>query len=41
MRMTLDSDMHYSGIERGAEPLMFSPQVDWNAFTGPTIIDAF
>jgi len=39
--MVLDSDMHYSGIERGAEPLMFSPQVDWDTFADPTIIDAY
>jgi hypothetical protein len=39
--MVLDNDMHYSGIDQGAEPLMFTPQVDWETFAYPTIIDAF
>ncbi len=41
MHMTLDSDMQISGLDSGADPLVFAPDVDWSRFTGRTIIDSY
>jgi len=37
----LDSDMNFRIGPQGAEPLIFSPQVDWQSFTDPNILQAF
>ena len=39
--ITIDSDMSFSVREDGAEPLVFMPQVDWETFAEPNIIDAY
>jgi hypothetical protein len=41
MRISLDSDMQDPVYDEGAEPLVFSPQVDWQSFAEPNIIDAY
>jgi hypothetical protein len=41
MHMTIDSDLRFSVSEAGAAPLMFSPDVDWDNFKEPTIIDSY
>jgi hypothetical protein len=41
MRIILDSEMHFSGLDQDAEPLVFMPQVDWDTFADPNIIDAY
>ena len=41
MTIIIDSEMKFSVCEDGAEPLVFMPQVDWETFAGPNIIDAY
>ena len=41
MTITIDSDMKFSVCEDEAEPLVFMPQVDWETFAEPNIIDAY
>jgi len=41
MTITIDSDMKFSVLDKGAEPLVFMPQVDWETFAEPNIIDAY
>ena len=41
MSIILDSEMKFSVLDKGAEPLVFMPQVDWKTFTEPNIIDAY
>jgi len=41
IHIELDSELQYRVIEEGAEPLVFSPQVDFDKLTDPSIIDAF
>jgi hypothetical protein len=41
LQFTLDSAMRFSVGESGAVPLMFSPEVDWENFTGRSIIDSY
>lgn len=41
MRMTLDSELVHQVHEGGDEPLVFEPQVDWETFAEPNIIDAY
>jgi len=41
LRFTIDSDMRVNGRESEAKPLVFMPDVDWNTFAEPTIIDAY
>ena len=41
MTITIDSDMKFSVCEDGAEPLVFMPQVAWETFGEPNIIDAY
>lgn len=36
-----DSDMNLSVREDKVAPLLFMPDVDWNAFTETTIIDSY
>jgi hypothetical protein len=37
----LDSNMNFRISPEDAEPLIFSPQVDWASFSDPNIIQAF
>jgi hypothetical protein len=41
IHIELDSELKYRVVEAGAEPLVFSPQVDFDKLTDPSIIDAF
>jgi hypothetical protein len=41
MRITVGSDMEVSVHDEGAEPLVFMPQIDWETFAEPNIIDAY
>jgi hypothetical protein len=41
MHINLDSEMKVSVREPGATPLVFMPDIDWEHFTEPTIIDAY
>jgi hypothetical protein len=41
LHLTIDSNMQVSVHEKEAHPLVFVPDVDWNNFTGQTIIDAY
>jgi hypothetical protein len=41
LHITVDSKMNVSVRDPGASPLMFMPDVDWDHFTQPTIIDAY
>jgi hypothetical protein len=44
IRLTVDSEMHWSiqksGIS-GAQPLLFTPEVDWQHFEEPNITRAY
>ena len=41
LHITVDSDLGWSVAEPGARVLVFSPDVDWQGFTDPTIIHAY
>jgi hypothetical protein len=41
MHITVDSDMEVSVHDEGADPLVFMPQIDWDTFAEPNIIDAY
>ena len=41
MTISIDSDTKFSVCEDEAEPLVFMPQVDWETFAEPNIIDAY
>ena len=41
MRLTLDRDLAVLDQDQGSAPLVFMPQVDWETFTEPNIIDAY
>lgn len=41
MTIAVDSDMKYSVSEDEAEPLVFMPQVDWETFAEPNIIEVY
>ena len=41
LHLTLDSLMQVSVREQAARPLVFMPEVDWEHFTGRTIIDSY
>jgi hypothetical protein len=41
IHIELDSELRYRVAEEDAEPLVFSPQVDFDKLTDPSIIDAF
>ena len=40
MQLTIDSDMRVIQAE-SPDPLVFIPDIDWQAFTAPNIIDAY
>jgi len=37
----MDSAMQFSVREQAAVPLLFMPEIDWEHFTGRTIIDSY
>jgi len=41
MHMTIDSTMRVSVREGMAAPLVFMPDIDWNSFAEPSIIDSY
>jgi hypothetical protein len=41
MRINVDSDMQISIHDDRTMPWVFMPDVEWNSFTGRTIIDAY
>jgi hypothetical protein len=44
IRLTMDSEMHWSMQESGvsdAQPLLFTPEVDWQHFREPDITRAY
>jgi len=41
MRITVDSNMRVSVNEKGAQPLVFMPDVDWTNFTEKNILQAY
>jgi len=41
MRIELDSELKYRVVDDGADPLVFSPHINWATFTEPNIIDAY
>ncbi|HYK86705.1 MAG TPA: hypothetical protein VEV19_15150 [Ktedonobacteraceae bacterium] len=41
LHITLDSELRWSIQEQDATPYVFMPDIDWNHFTEPTIIDAY
>lgn len=41
LHIVMDSELGYRVEEAGAEPMVFSPQVDWQEFDEPNIIHAY
>jgi hypothetical protein len=41
LHITVTSDMTYQVKEKGARPLLFEPNVNWDNFTEPNIIHAY
>ena len=41
LRLTVDSELRFRVRDETAEPLVFSPQVDWTTFQEPNITHAF
>jgi hypothetical protein len=41
IHIEIDSNLHITAIEGGAEPLVFVPMVDFDRLEDPSIIDAF
>ena len=41
LHLEIDSELNYRVKEDGAEPLVFSPMVDFGKLEDPSIIDAF
>ena len=41
LHLEMDSELNYSVVEEGAEPLVFVPMVDFEKLEDPSIIDAF
>jgi hypothetical protein len=41
MHIEIDSQLHSSVREEGAEPIVFIPQVDFQGLEDPSIIDSF
>ncbi len=41
LHLTLDSDLDWTVAEPGADPMVFSPDVDWSRLTDPNIIHAY
>ena len=41
MEIALDSELHFQVRDGGPEPLVFEPEINWQAFKAPNIIDAY
>ena len=41
MRIELDNKLRRRAYDEGAEPLVFTPNIDWATFTEPNIIHAY
>jgi hypothetical protein len=41
IKIELNSEMKYQVDQEGANPLVFSPQIDWESFSKPDIIPDF
>jgi hypothetical protein len=41
LHLTIDSNMRVSVGEKDANPLVFTPDIDWNNFKEQTIIDSY
>ena len=41
IQIEIDSELNYSVLKSGAEPLVFTPTVDFEQLEDPSIIDAF
>jgi len=41
LQIELDSQLNYRVQPDDARPLVFTPQVDWETFRAPNIIDAY
>jgi hypothetical protein len=41
LHLSVDSELGWSVKETGADPLIFEPDVDWEALTAPNIIDDY
>ncbi|MBI5031625.1 MAG: hypothetical protein HZB51_13940 [Chloroflexi bacterium] len=41
MQIEIDSDLNIQSVEPGAQPLVFTPMVDFSTLKDPSIIDAF
>jgi hypothetical protein len=41
MHIEVDSELRYRIHDEGAEPLVFSPHIDWTTFSEPNIIHAY
>jgi hypothetical protein len=41
MHIEIDSDLHITTLQAGADPLVFVPMVDFDRLEDPSIIDAF
>ncbi|HET6443417.1 MAG TPA: hypothetical protein VFI27_02465 [candidate division Zixibacteria bacterium] len=41
MSFTLSSEMELTDRSPGSDPMVFMPDIDWDNFREPTIIDAF
>jgi hypothetical protein len=41
LHIEMDSDLNYQVVEKDAEPLVFTPMVDFDQLKDPSIIDAF
>jgi len=41
MHIEIDSELHHRVREKGADPIIFIPRVDFNSLEDPSIIDSF
>ena len=41
LHITVDQDLRWKVRERGANPQLFIPHIDWSTFKRPNIIDDF
>ena len=41
IRLSVDSELNFRMREGGSQPLVFEPEVLWDEFTDPNIIDGY
>ena len=41
IRITIDSDLRYQVDEEACDPLVFEPEMDWQGFAEPNIVNAY